>query len=363
MNVCLIGDSLITLSLAKNLINKNIKVFNYVRGNKKKSNTRTIGITSDNFKFFNKEILNIKKKMIWDIEKINIYSEKYKKQKILNFEDHKKSLFHMIKDYEIYNLLEKNLKKNFLYKKICLNNNNLLKKITKKNFDLIINCDQNNVISKEFFFKKINKQYNSKAFTCIINHKPINNKTASQIFTKHGPIAFLPLSNSKTSIVFSIDISKIKFTKINVIDLINYYNFKYQIKNFSEIDEFDLSFSVLRNYFQKNILAFGDMLHKVHPLAGQGFNISLRDLQVLSKIIQKKIDLGLPLDISIFKEFENNTKHYNYIFTSGIDFIYEFFKFDYKIKNNISNIFFKIIDKNKNLNKFFTSYANKGSVL
>ncbi len=111
MNVCLIGDSLITLSLAKNLINKNIKVFNYVRGNKKKSNTRTIGITSDNFKFFNKEILNIKKKMIWDIEKINVYSEKYKKQKILNFEDHKKSLFYMIKDNEIYNLLEKNLKK------------------------------------------------------------------------------------------------------------------------------------------------------------------------------------------------------------------------------------------------------------
>ena len=191
MNVCLIGDSLITLSLAKNLTNKNIKVFNYVWGNKKKSNTRTIGITSDNFKFFNKEILNIKKKMIWDIEKINVYSEKYKKQKILNFEDHKKSLFYMIKDNEIYTLLEKNLKKNFLYKKICLNNNNLLKKITKKNFDLIINCDQNNVISKELFFKKIKKQYNSKAFTCIINHKPINNKTASQIFTKHGPIALI----------------------------------------------------------------------------------------------------------------------------------------------------------------------------
>ena len=44
MNVCLIGDSLITLSLAKNLTNKNIKVFNYVRGNKKKSNTRSFGI-------------------------------------------------------------------------------------------------------------------------------------------------------------------------------------------------------------------------------------------------------------------------------------------------------------------------------
>tara|TARA_B100002052_G_scaffold241305_1_gene225766 strand:+ start:156 stop:1247 length:1092 start_codon:yes stop_codon:yes gene_type:complete len=363
MNVCLIGNNLTTLSLAKNLTNKNIKVFNYAQIIKNESNTRTIGITNDNLKFFNKEILNIKKKMIWDIEKIDIYSEKYKKQKILNFDNNKKGILHMVKNDEIYDLLEKDLKKNTLYKKIYLKNNNLLKKIIKKNFDLIINCDQKNIISKELFFKKIKKNYNSKAFTCIINHKSLNNKTASQIFTKYGPIAFLPISNSKTSIVFSIDINKIKFTKIKIIDLINYYNFKYKIKNFSEVEGFDLSFSVLRNYFQKNILAFGDIIHTVHPLAGQGFNISLRDLQVLSKLIQKKIDLGLPLDISILQEFEKNTKHLNYFFTSSIDFIYEFFKFDNKIKNNFSNIFFKIIDKNKNFNKFFSNYANKGLVL
>ena len=203
MNVCLIGNSLITLSLAKNLTNKNIKVFNYTQSNKKKSTTRTIGITKDNLKFFNKEILNIKKKMIWDIKKIDIYSEKYKKKKILNFDNNKKGILYMIKNDEIYNLLEKDLKKNILYKRIHLKNNNSLKKIIKKNFDLIINCDQNNIISKELFFKKITKNYNSKAFTCIINHKQLNNKTASQIFTKYGPIAFLPISNSKTSIVFS----------------------------------------------------------------------------------------------------------------------------------------------------------------
>ena len=56
MNVCLIGDSLITLSLAKNLTNKNIKVFNYTQSNKKKSTTRTIGITKDNLKFFTEEV-------------------------------------------------------------------------------------------------------------------------------------------------------------------------------------------------------------------------------------------------------------------------------------------------------------------
>ena len=96
MKVCLIGNSLTTLSLGKNLVNKGIKVFNYSIKNKNKINTRTIGITRDNLQFFNKEILNIKKKMIWDIKKIDVYSEKYKKQKILNFENYKKSLFYIL---------------------------------------------------------------------------------------------------------------------------------------------------------------------------------------------------------------------------------------------------------------------------
>ena len=78
---------------------------------KMKSNTRTIGITNDNLKFFNKEILNIKKKMIWDIEKIDIYSEKYKKQKILNFDNNKKGILHMIKNDEIYEFIRKRFKK------------------------------------------------------------------------------------------------------------------------------------------------------------------------------------------------------------------------------------------------------------
>ena len=39
------------------------------------------------------------------------------------------------------------------------------------------------------------------------------------------------------------------------------------------------------------MLAFGDLLHRVHPLAGQGFNMTIRDIVSLSKIIKNKIDL------------------------------------------------------------------------
>ena len=39
-----------------------------------------------------------------------------------------------------------------------------------------------------------------------------------------------------------------------------------------------------------NILAFGDLLHKIHPLAGQGFNMTIRDIKVLLEIIKKRND-------------------------------------------------------------------------
>ena len=61
-------------------------------------------------------------------------------------------------------------------------------------------------------------------------------------------------------------------------------------------------------------MAFGDSLHKIHPLAGQGFNMILRDINILSKIIQDRIDLGLQIDHSIYEMFEKKTKHFNFIF-------------------------------------------------
>ena len=48
-----------------------------------------------------------------------------------------------------------------------------------------------------------------------------------------------------------------------------------------------------------NILAFGDLLHTIHPLAGQGFNMTIRDVKILLNIIKNKVEVGLPLDKSI----------------------------------------------------------------
>ena len=301
------------------------------------------------------------KKYLQLIKKIEIYTEKIKEDKILSFEKNNKNLFYMIRNNQLYKSLNKELLKSKFFKKLVMKENNSYEKFLKKNkYDIIINCDPNSFISKKCFSKKIEKDYQNIAYTSILEHEKIKNKTAIQIFTKFGPIAFLPISNTETSIVCSLEVKEKQYNDKEVLNLINEKNPKFKIKKILKLQNFKLKSSHLRNYYFQNILAFGDTLHKIHPLAGQGFNMTIRDIKILSKIIQNKIDFGIQLDASIFKEFEQKTKHINFIFLNGIDFIYEFFNFDKKIKNKNLNKIIRLLGKNKNITKTFIKFADDG---
>ena len=356
MTVCIFGKNLTSLTLAKALINKDIDVDLFFSNTKNNINhTRTLGISKSNVEFVNEHIVNIEN-ILWKLNKIEIFTDQLKQEKLLNFEDNKDQLFSIIKNHQFCSLLEKKLLKKKNFKKKSYNNKDL--SLAQK-YELIINCDIKNNITKKFFSKNIQKKYNSFAYTTIINHEKVVNDTATQIFTKQGPLAYLPISNLQTSVVYSVH-NALNNKKEDIRDLIFKHNNKYKIKNISEIEFFELSSSNLRSYYYKNILAFGDLLHKVHPLAGQGFNMTLRDIKTLLEIIQKRTDLGLPIDSTIGIEFEKKTKHINFVFLNGIDFIHQFFNFERKTGNNFLSKSVQYLGKNNSLNKFFTKVADEG---
>ena len=364
MNICLIGNSLTSLVLAKSLVNKKIKVTMYYK-NKSNigDNTRTIGISSNNTEFIQKEIIKINKSLLWSINQIEIYNKYEDNNKILNFSEPKKKLFFIIKNDKFYQLLQQSLEKNSYFKKVAIKNSKTYDKIIKNSYyHLIINCDSKNKISKKYFSKKIYKDYNSTAYTAVINHGKTKNKKAVQVFTKYGPIAFLPMSEKQTSVVCSIknDIQKIRFTEKECEKFILSHNIDYKIKNITKFNTFKLEFNVSKNYFFNKILAFGEVLHQIHPLAGQGFNMTIRDIKILLDIIKNKKSLGLQLDQIINEDFENKSRHLNFIFSSGIDFIHEFFSFDNYHLKYYSNIILKKLNKNKLLKKIFVNFANRG---
>ena len=357
MKICLIGKNLTNFVLAKNLSNKNLSVDIVFDGNREnKLSKRTLALSKDNYNFLstvNKQL----KIPAWPVKNIKIYSDKNISKELLEFKNKNKESFFLIKYVDIFNSFEKfcKISKKIKLKKISYKSQS--KQIfLEKNYKLIINSDTKN----NFNYKKIEKNYNAIAYTAVLDHEiKKKNSEASQIFTKYGPLAFLPLAETKTSIVFSISNNN-KIDENQLFDLIKKYNFFYKIKKISKFEKANIKFFMPRSYLHKNTLFFGDILHTIHPLAGQGFNMTIRDIKILSSLIDEKIELGLELDESIFQDFQRKTKHLNYTFGIGIDFIHEFFKIDNKTNSLLSSSIFSILGKNKILKKYANLIADKG---
>ena len=105
---------------------------------------------------------------------------------------------------------------------------------------------------------------------------------------------------------------------------------------------------------------FWRLMHKIHPLAGQGFNMTLRDIKILNKLIDEKINCGLEINESLAIDFKNKIQHFNFIFATGINLINDFFIFDNKFDSKISKNLFKILNKNKIFKEYSTIFADKG---
>ena len=165
------------------------------------------------------------------------------------------------------------------------------------------------------------------------------------------------MSKNQTSIVFSNNSTKL-IDKLSLLQIINKYNNQYKITKISEVESISIKFLVLRDYIFKNILSFGDLIHKVHPLAGQGFNMTIRDIKSLSNILDENIKLGVEDGEIIAQKFQEKNKHLNYMYGLAIDALNSFFKLDNKLENNLSDTIFKILKNNKFLNKYATMLSN-----
>ena len=155
MRVCILGSSLSSLTLAKSLVNQ--KIYVDVLHSKKTylvNKTRTIGLSKSNVEFFNEKIINIEK-IIYKLNKIEIYSDNFEKQKLISFGNNSDYLFSIVKNYKLQEILEKNLSHTKYFNKIYYK-----KKLNySKDYDLVFNTDYNNSITKKHFNKKIVKKH------------------------------------------------------------------------------------------------------------------------------------------------------------------------------------------------------------
>ena len=380
--ICIIGSGLTGSTIAYLLSKLKLQIDIVDDNYKKKISTKLALSKSSLDQLHNSGLKEIKKKSnpIKNIYLYDSYSE-INLEKDLKFSSSNKEkvLAYIIDSTTLLSDLNKNLRNlnniNFIKKKITsISDNNIFKTITfedfsKKNYSLVILTSGNNLelLPKINLKTIIHKSYNEDAYVFSLSHKKIINNSARQFFLKDGPLAFLPVSGEKTFVIWSI--KKDSFNKKYVSNknyLLNFFNKNFKelfkdINSVSDISVFNLDyvFNELKEF--KRTLLFGDIASKIHPIAGQGWNMTLRNAFSLVKVIKNFEDLGLEIGNNIFIEkYLDEVKLNNFAFTTLIDGIRKIF--DIKIdgyaamrKNTLS-----IIDKNYFIKNNLAKVADKG---
>ena len=370
--ICIVGDGLAGLSTTLTLkdLDLDIDVF-YKKINQSNQDVRTTAISETNFQFLGKYI-KFKKDLFWACKKISLfYENKDKKINFLNYAGLKFFLMYIFENKKVKSFILKELKKQknvrFINKEIksidykdtsiCLNNK-------KFHYDLIILCLGNNSKIYNNFLKSRNiiKNYNEIALTGVIEHN-LKIDNPSQYFLNDGPLAILPFKKNKSSFVWSVKNNFYIKNKKTIKNLIKYKiediftKKKLKIKN---LQTFEINLNLKTQYSRNNVLVFGEGIHSIHPVAGQGFNLVIRDIKKLNELISNNLKLGLQIkNSSILKDFYNSRSAENNIFGLGVDLTHLFFK-NKNFMKPLKNIVLNNIGDNKIIKILSRSISDKG---
>ena len=383
--VCIIGGGLTGLITALALSKLNLNV-DLVIGSIKAhiASNKTTAISQENYCFLKQlKIINFSKIKFWPCTKMKLYTEKKFNKfdeifEIKKDKNHKEKILYMMNNAQVVAYLIKSIKKekliNIKYKNKVSDivSGGLLKSIKFKKVDankynLIILCtgQDSGLLKTKFQSQVFKHSYDELAITSTVKHEYCKNDVARQIFLDNEIFAFLPISQKETSVVWSLNKKILKnknkdaFLKKKINDFAKIFFKKTKI--ISKIESRNLSLIIRNKYFDDRVLFFGDSLHVPHPLAGQGFNMILRDLVNLEKLLKSKLSLGLDVgSMDVLKQFEKENSPRNFVYSIGIDLIKKSFSINDKSFKFFRDLVITGINKNNYAKDFAYDVANKG---
>ncbi len=204
--------------------------------------------------------------------------------------------------------------------------------------------------------------------------KNFDNAVAKQVFLDDSYIGLLPISknNNLVNFVWSLDSKVLKNKKSNfnfhdeIVKKLNSFFIKYNIyfehrntnkTDFDKLQIYSSNVKFVNKPFSERIVLIGDAAHTIHPLAGQGFNLSIEDCFDLLKCINKATYYGKDLgDNFILEEYSKLRRKRKNFITLITTLIFYLFKKRSKNLNKVINLFSENLNK-KASKKFLTILA------
>ena len=211
--------------------------------------------------------------------------------------------------------------------------------------------------------KSTNIDYNQSSIVFTVGHEKPHRGTAYEQFTTGGPIASLPMRGNKSSVVWSEDTEVVEsLMQLDDKDFAAAASYRLndclgKMTIIGQRKVFPLKLNYADTIIANRFAMVGDAAHGLHPIAGQGFNLGLRDIANLTEEISNARRLGL--DIGSFETlrsyqaarrfdnfslvaathglnrlFTDNNKIVRFIRSSGLDTI--------NTMNPIKNLFMRL---------------------
>jgi 2-octaprenyl-3-methyl-6-methoxy-1,4-benzoquinol hydroxylase/2-octaprenylphenol hydroxylase len=172
------------------------------------------------------------------------------------------------------------------------------------------------------------RDYGQRAVVAHVATERPHEGTAWQRFQPGGPLAFLPLADGRCSIVWSLPDAEA--TRVLALDdgafraeLGCAFDFRLgEITATTTRAAFPLRLRLAQRYVDGRCVLAGDAAHVVHPLAGQGMNLGLRDVASLRRVLREARQRGSDIGAAhVLRRYERERRSESTLAARGFDAI------------------------------------------
>ena len=175
--------------------------------------------------------------------------------------------------------------------------------------------------------------YNQDALVAHVRTAMPHRNTAWQRFLSTGPLAFLPLPDGLSSIVWSAD--RAEAARLRTLDADDFNRALTLASDgimgacelATPIVSFPLKLQYALHYVRPRAVLLGDAAHVVHPLAGQGLNLGLLDCAVLAEILSEG-GAGFFGEQKLLRRYERRRRSENLVTATALDGLERLFASD-----------------------------------
>lgn len=206
--------------------------------------------------------------------------------------------------------------------------------------------------------------YRQDALVTTVSTSKWHRQTAYQRFLPTGPLAFLPLLDGASSIVWSADreITKknLELSKEDFLSALQQASdgILGEIEDIGDRTSFPLSLQFANRYTDERVALIGDAVHAVHPLAGQGANLGLLDAAALGELIMQAHDQRRSVSSRhVLRHYERWRKGDNLVMLGAMDLLKRTYGVSFFPFNQIRAFGMNLINKTLPVKNYFNRYA------